>query len=96
MNLTAGGRRFLTASRLCSTPPRFSEKHIYERGINVALPMEFYKRMEAQLGEEYRAFLDCMAAPPVRGARLNPLKCDRRTLEGSLPFPLRPTPFSEL
>jgi len=86
----------LTASWLCSTPPRFSEKHIYERGINVALPMEFYKRMEAQLGEEYRAFLDCMAAPPVRGARLNPLKCDRRTLEGSLPFPLRPTPFSEL
>ena len=62
----------------------------------MALPMEFYKRMEAQLGGEYRAFLDCMMAAPARGARLNPLKCDQRTLEGSLPFPLRPTPFSEL
>lgn len=62
----------------------------------MALPMEFYKRMEAQLGGEYRAFLDCMMAPPARGVRLNPLKCDLGTLRDSLPFPLRPTPFNEL
>lgn len=62
----------------------------------MALPKDFYKRMEAQLGGEYPAFLDCMKEPPTRGARLNPLKCDLGTLQASLPFPLRPTPFYEL
>lgn len=61
----------------------------------MVLPEEFVKRMKTQLGEEYAAFMACFSQPPCRGARLNPLKCDQRTLERSLPFPLRPTGFSE-
>ncbi len=54
----------------------------------------FFERMKAQLGGEYEAYLGTRHLPPFRGARLNPLKCDQRTLAESLPFPLAPSVFS--
>lgn len=60
------------------------------------LPEEFLTRMKAQLGEEYSAFLACYEQPAFRGVRLNPLKCDDRTLRVSLPFELETSPFSHL
>ncbi|MCH5352378.1 MAG: RsmB/NOP family class I SAM-dependent RNA methyltransferase [Acutalibacter sp.] len=60
------------------------------------LPAEFSARMKAMLGEEFEAFLACMEQRPVKGVRLNSLKCDWETLEKSIPVSLSPTPFSPL
>ena len=38
------------------------------------LPLEFLKRMESQLGEEYPAFLESLARPRAVALRFNPLK----------------------
>ena len=60
------------------------------------LSAEFLSRMKDMLGDEYDAFLAQMEQPPVKGVRLNPLKCDWKILENSLPVSLSPTPFSSL
>ena len=60
------------------------------------LPAEFLARMQRMLGDEYDSFLAQMEQPPVKGVRLNPLKCDWETLEKSIPVTLSPTSFSPL
>lgn len=62
----------------------------------VCLPLEFENRMQKMLGMEFEAFHAAYAQPHRRGIRLNPLKCDLRTLQKTLPFPLEQTPFSPL
>ena len=53
----------------------------------------FLERMQAQLGDEYEAFLRFYEAPHFRGLRVNTLKCTPEKLRTLLPFPLRQTPF---
>ena len=60
------------------------------------LPAEFLERMKDMLGEEFTVFLEYMEQPPVKGVRINPLKCDWEILEKSIPYALSPTPFSPL
>lgn len=60
------------------------------------LPEAFQKRMKSLLGEEFPTFLACYEKPYFRGVRLNPLKCDEKTLRESFPFPLSRAPFSPL
>ncbi len=61
----------------------------------MCLPEAFLERMKSQLGGEYPAFLECYERPAYRGVRLNPLKCDEKTLRASLPFELSPSAFSK-
>lgn len=67
-----------------------------KRVQGMELPGKFCEAMQAMLGSEWEDFLACYAAPVCRGVRLNPLKCSEAALRGSLPFPLRPSPFSPL
>jgi len=53
------------------------------------LPQEFLTRMEAQLGEEYPAFLESLERPRAVALRLNPLKKE----VDKLPFALYPVPW---
>lgn len=61
-----------------------------------ALPPEFLERMKLLLGSEYACFEKCYSNLAFRGIRLNPLKCGEDTLRTSLPFPIKPSPFSPL
>ena len=56
------------------------------------IPEAFLKRMEAQLGAEFPAFLDSLERPRAVGLRLNPLKT---TVFPDLPFGLTPVPWAE-
>ncbi len=58
------------------------------------LPQEFKIKMKKMLNEEFETFLDCYQKPHYRGIRLNPLKCDIKTLEEAVPFSIQPAPFS--
>ncbi|HIU31802.1 MAG TPA: RsmF rRNA methyltransferase first C-terminal domain-containing protein [Candidatus Caccousia avistercoris] len=60
------------------------------------LPAAFLTRMKELLGEEYGDFLAAYEKPPLRGIRLNPLKCTEEKLRAAFPFPLKPAPFSPL
>lgn len=62
----------------------------------IALPQAFLSRMKSFLGNEYASFLACYEEAHLRGIRLNPLKCDEKTLLRALPFSVSPTPFSKL
>lgn len=62
----------------------------------VELPQKFKEKMKELLGEEYDAFFSCYKEPHYRGIRLNPLKCDLKTLKAALPFSIQPAPFSPL
>ena len=59
------------------------------------LPQAFLDRMQTMLGEEYPKFDCAYQQPDFRGVRLNPLKCDRETLETAIGA-LQPSPFSPL
>ena len=58
-------------------------------------PLEFLSRMNLLLGDEYPTFLEYLQQPSVRGIRLNPLKCDEKTLKSGLGFSLKPSEFSK-
>ena len=60
------------------------------------LPLSFLDRMQNELGEEYPLFLKEYEKEPIRGIRLNPLKCGIETLRHSFPFPLENSVFSPL
>lgn len=60
------------------------------------LPQEFLRRMQLMLGSEFDELLSCYDKPHFRGVRLNKIKCDRETLEKSLPCRLTESPFSPL
>ena len=55
------------------------------------LPTEFLRRMEAQLGVEYPAFLKSYGLPPKRGLRVNTLKTGVEEFRRISPFPLAET-----
>ena len=58
------------------------------------LPEAFLARMRTLLGEEYKSYLATMEEQPLRGIRLNTLKCTAETLAASFPFALQRAPFS--
>ena len=58
------------------------------------LPEAFLARMHTLLGKEYEAYLAAMEEQPLRGIRLNTLKCTAETLLSSFPFALQRAPFS--
>ena len=51
------------------------------------LPTEFLRRMEAQLGVEYPAFLKSYGLPPKRGLRVNTLKTGVEEFRRISPYP---------
>ena len=58
------------------------------------LPEAFLARMHTLLREEYKSYLAAMEEQPLRGIRLNTLKCTAETLAASFPFALQRAPFS--
>jgi NOL1/NOP2/sun family putative RNA methylase len=56
------------------------------------LPQEFLNRMQAQLQEEYPAYLQSMERPRAVALRINPLK----GFAGELPFALEPVPWEPM
>ncbi len=61
----------------------------------MALPVEFLKRMEALLGEEFPIFVQAMEQGRSYGLRRNPLKQGGERLELDAQFGLRPIPWAE-
>lgn len=59
------------------------------------LPQAFLSRMQTMLGDEYPQFLAAYDQPHFRGVRMNPLKCEKETIEASMED-LKPSPFSSL
>lgn len=62
----------------------------------ILLSPAFKIKMKNMLNDEFEVFLDSYKKPHYRGIRLNPLKCDIHTLRDSLPFSIKPAPFSPL
>lgn len=62
---------------------------------SVLLPQAFLKRMQAQLGEEYPAFLAAYEKKRLYGLRYNPLKTDKETFLKKMPFFLSPIEWAE-
>lgn len=60
------------------------------------LPVEFCRRMEFLLGEDYGDFMRSYRRPLMRGLRVNTLKCSVKKLQQIFPIPLLPAPFSPL
>ncbi len=60
------------------------------------LPAPFLHRMRELLGEEYDSFLSEYEKEPLRGIRLNPLKCSADTLRKCFPFLQKESPYSPL
>ena len=54
------------------------------------IPDAFLRRMEAQLGAAFPAFLAALGEPPKKALRVNTLKTDRETLSNLLGLPLEP------
>ncbi len=54
------------------------------------IPEAFLRRMEAQLGAAFPAFLAALGEPPKKALRVNTLKTDRETLSNLLGLPLEP------
>lgn len=48
------------------------------------------------LGDEYAELVKEYSKPAIRGIRLNPLKCEEKTLKAAFPYSLQPSPFSPL
>lgn len=64
--------------------------------MNNEYPAAFLRRMQLLLGDEYAAFFESLQQPSLRGIRLNPLKCDEKTLCSGLDFAIEPSGFSPL
>lgn len=59
------------------------------------IPEEFKARMQGLLGEEYPAFLECLAAKPDRALRINSLKKRGNDWQGKeLPFQMVPVAWA--
>ena len=59
-----------------------------------SLPPDFLARMQAQLGADYPAFLDCYERPAHTGLRVNTLKLSADALRARSPFALDPVAWS--
>jgi NOL1/NOP2/sun family putative RNA methylase len=60
------------------------------------LPEKFIERMKKQLPEtEWEAFFAVYGQKPLKGLRVNPLKCTRERFETLSPFALSPVPWEE-
>lgn len=58
------------------------------------LPIEFQKRMQDMLKEEYEEFLKSYEKPRFHGLRRNPLKIEEKEFLEQMPFMLTPVPWS--
>ena len=58
------------------------------------LPTDFNERMKKLLGSEYYSFLSEYNNPPVRGLRVNVLRCEPTAFAAMSHFNLRRTPFA--
>lgn len=58
------------------------------------LPIEFQKRMQDMLKEEYEEFLKSYEKPRFHGLRRNPLKIEEKEFLEQMPFLLTPVPWS--
>ena len=59
------------------------------------LPIEFQKRMQEMLQEEYVDFLNGYDKPRFHALRRNPLKIGEMEFENLLPFELKPVPWAK-
>ena len=59
------------------------------------LPIEFEKRMQEMLGEEYPEFLEGYEKPRFHGLRRNPLKVEERDFLDRISFNLRPVEWAQ-
>ncbi len=57
------------------------------------LPEEFTRRMMELLGDEYAEFSRALEEPPVRGLRVNTLKCDTEDFISRGKYKLTPLPY---
>ena len=53
----------------------------------------FYERMKRLLGEGYGEFEAALSEPPVRGARVNGIKCDPELFEGATSLEISALPY---
>ncbi len=67
----------------------------YRKEVSDTLPESFMRRMKELLGEEYEAFEAALREPPVRGARINTLKCERGEFLKATRLDLKPLPYSD-
>ncbi|MBR5598346.1 MAG: RsmB/NOP family class I SAM-dependent RNA methyltransferase [Lachnospiraceae bacterium] len=58
------------------------------------LPIEFQKRMQEMLQEEYDSFLSGFEKPRFHALRRNPLKIGKTEFEDLMPFALTPVPWA--
>lgn len=61
----------------------------------IELPVDFCRRMEQLLGEEYRAFYDSYRQPRTHGLRLNTAKVVPEIFLKQAPFPLEEIPWAQ-
>lgn len=67
-----------------------------EGEVRGTLPKEFENRMRRLLGEDYDSFAEALTKkPPVRGLRLNTLKCSTEVFKASARLPLKAIPYCE-
>ena len=67
-----------------------------ENGKMVSLPNAFVERMKKQLPkEEWEAFFGVYENPPVKGLRVNLLKCDVEAFKRISPYELSPVAWEE-
>lgn len=59
------------------------------------LPIEFEKRMQAMLGEEYPAFAASYDKEKFQALRVNTLKAEKEAFVAQTPFTLTPVPWEE-
>ena len=64
--------------------------------MEINLPYTFLKRMENILKDEYESFLRCYNEKPLKGLRVNTIKCSVEKLKLLLDTELRPSPFSDV
>ena len=64
--------------------------------MEINLPYTFLKRMENILKDEYESFLRCYNEKPLKGLRVNTIKCSVEKLKLLLDTELRPSSFSDV
>ncbi len=64
--------------------------------MEITLPEKFLQRMKNLLNDEYQSFLDQYNSQPLKGLRINTLKCNAQKLHQLLEVNLTPSPFSPL
>ncbi|MEE1154099.1 MAG: RsmB/NOP family class I SAM-dependent RNA methyltransferase [Acutalibacteraceae bacterium] len=64
--------------------------------MEITLPEKFLQRMKSLLNDDYEAFINEYTLQPLKGLRVNTLKCTADKLQQLLDVKLTPSPFSPL